>query len=139
MFNENQQSDSAPDLQEHPWISLETALDVEAWMDLQHRELQQALGDKPTTGQGICLTLVHGGELYLHTNSDGDVLLDLTEEAQWVAPVLTAVTRSTPPKGQVWGLPGHVLIQLILGLNTLIASSRLVLRHQYKGARVATA
>lgn len=136
MFNDNQQSDPAPDLQEHPWISLETSLDVEAWMDLQHRELQHALGNKPTTGQGICLTLVHGGELYLHTNSDGDVLLDLTEDAQWVAPVLTAVTRSTPPKGQVWGLPGHVLIQLVLGLNSLIASSRLVLRHQYKGGRI---
>ncbi|WP_422999900.1 hypothetical protein [Undibacterium sp. JH2W] len=137
MFNDNLPSDTPPSLQEHPWISLETALDVEAWMDLQHRELQQALGDKPTTGQGICLSLVHGGQLYLHTNSDGDVLLDLTEEALWVTPVLTAVTRTPPPRGQVWALPGHVLIQLLLGLNSLIASSRLVLRHQYKGARSA--
>lgn len=134
MFNDKLQSDAVPDLQEHPWVSLETALDVEAWMDLQHRELQQALGNKPTTGQGICLTLLHGGELYLHTNSDGDVLLDLTPEAQWVTPVLSAVTQATAPRGQVWCLQGHVLIQLMLGLNTLIASSRLVLKHQYKGA-----
>ncbi|MFZ6720085.1 hypothetical protein [Undibacterium sp. Ji49W] len=134
-FNDKLQADSVPDLQEHPWISLETALDVEAWMDLQHRELQQALGNKPTTGQGICLSLLHGGELYLHTNSDGDVLLDLTPEAQWVTPVLSAVTHTAPPRGQVWCLQGHVLIQLMLGLNTLVASSRLVLKHQYKGAR----
>ena len=120
---------------EHPWISLESGPDVEAWMDLQHRELLQALGSKPTTGQGICLTLLHGGELYMHTNSDGDVLMDLTPEAAWVAPVLMAVTGNPAPRGQVWCLPGHVLIQLILGLNTLIASSRLVLQHHYKGTR----
>ncbi|MCH8618318.1 hypothetical protein [Undibacterium sp. TS12] len=129
------QDTSTTVLTEHPWISLESGPDVEAWMDLQHRELQQALGNKPTTGQGICLTLLHGGELYMHTNSDGDVLMDLTPEAAWVAPVLMAVTGNPAPRGQVWCLPGHVLIQLILGLNTLIASSRLVLQHHYKGAR----
>ncbi|MFZ6654939.1 hypothetical protein [Undibacterium sp. TJN19] len=135
IFNEEPADAEAPGLQDHPWISLETAQDVEAWMDLQHRELQQVLGSKPATGQGICLTLLHGGELYLHTNGDGDVMLDMTEEAAWVTPVLTAVTRVAPPRGQVWGLPGHVLIQLLLGLNSLIASSRLVLNHHYRGAR----
>lgn len=134
MFDETRPSDSSRALQEHPWISLETIQDVEAWMDLQHRELQQVLGSKQANGQGICLTFLHGGELYLHTNSDGDVLMDLTAEAQWVVPALSAVTGHAAPRGQVWRLPGHVLIQLILGLNTLVASSRLVLKHQYKGA-----
>ncbi len=136
MSNDTQHMDASPPvLTEHPWISLESGPDVEAWMDLQHRELQQALGSKPVSGQGICLTFLHGGELYLHTNSDGDVLMDLTPEAEWVTPVLSAVTGQMPPRGQLWCLPGHVLIQLILGLNSLVASSRLVLQHHYKGAR----
>lgn len=117
---------------EHPWLALLGPQEVEAWMDLQSRELQQVLGQKHTQGQGICFTLQHGGELYLHTNSDGDILLDLTPEAAWVLPVISAVTQQPPPRGQIWLLPAHVLIQLILGLNSLIASSRLVLSHRYR-------
>jgi hypothetical protein len=37
-----------------------------------------------------------------------------------------------PPRGQIWILPQHVLMQLILGLNTLVASSRLVVRHEFR-------
>lgn len=119
--------------QEHPWVSLETIPEVEAWMALNDSELQQMLAQKPGHGQGICFTLVHGGELYLHTNSDGDVLLDVTPEAAWIAPVICASTQVAPPRGQIWILPQDVLLQLILGLNSLIASSRLVTRHEFRG------
>lgn len=117
---------------EHPWISLETIQDVEAWMDLNDRELQQLIGNKPSDGHGLCFTLAHGGEMYLHTNSDGDLLLDVTPEAEWIAPVISATAQTVPPRGQIWILPQHVLLQLILGLNTLIASSRLVIRHEFR-------
>lgn len=121
---------------EHPWISLETIQDVEAWMDLNNRELQEMLDPKlvqyGTQGQGICFSLTYGGELYLHTNSEGDVLLDLTAEAEWVAPVISATTQLAAPRGQIWVLPQHALLQLILGLNSLIASSHLVLKHEYR-------
>lgn len=120
---------------EHPWVSLETIPEVEAWMALNDSELQQMQAQKPGHGQGICFTLVHGGELYLHTNSDGDVLLDVTPEAAWIAPVICACTLATPPRGQIWILPQDVLLQLILGLNTLIASSRLVLRHEFRSKK----
>lgn len=117
---------------EHPWVSLETVHDVEAWMDLNDRELQQLLGNKASVGQGICFSLSHGGEIYLHTNSDGDILLDVTPEAEWSAPVISATTQVVPPPGQIWILPQHVLTQLILGLNSLVASSRLVLSHHFR-------
>lgn len=121
---------------EHPWVSLETIQDVEAWMDLNNRELQELLdpklGQYGSQGQGICFSLAHGGEIYLHTNSDGDVLLDVSNEAEWIAPVISATTQVAPPRGQIWILPQHVLLQLILGLNSLIASSRLVLKHEYR-------
>lgn len=117
---------------EYPWVSLETIQDVEAWMDLNDRELQQLIGNKPTLGHGICFSLLHGGEIYLHTNSDGDLLLDVTPEAEWVAPVISATTQVAAPRGQIWILPQHVFLQLILGLNTLVASSRLVLRHEFR-------
>ncbi|MBR7791100.1 hypothetical protein KDM87_00705 [Undibacterium sp. FT147W] len=118
-----------PDL---PWISLESVNDVEAWLDLYDRELQQLAGKNPQAGYGVCFTLLHGGEVYLHTNSDGDILLDVTPDAAWVTPVLTAVTQVSPPRGQIWLVPGQVLMQLILGLNSLIATSRLVVQHEYR-------
>jgi hypothetical protein len=117
---------------EHPWVSLETIPDVEAWMDLNDRELQQLIGNKPSVGHGICFSLSHGGEIYLHTNSEGDILLDVTPEAEWCAPVISATTQVVPPRGQIWILPQHVLLQLILGLNTLVTSSRLVVRHEFR-------
>jgi hypothetical protein len=136
------QSDSAGQdyaTPEHPWISLETIQDVEAWMDLNNRELQELLDPKlsqyGSQGQGICFTLAHGGEIYLHTNSEGDVLLDVSHEAEWVGPLISASTQVAMPRGQIWILPQHVLLQLILGLNSLIASSRLVLKHEYRARK----
>jgi len=117
---------------EHPWIILETPAEIEGWMELNNQELQKLIGNQPTEGQGICLSLTHGGELYLHTNSDGDILLDLSEEGAWVAPVITACTQIPAPRGQIWLLPQHVLIGLLMGLNPLIASSRLVVKHAYR-------
>ena len=129
MISEDKNNTATP---EHPWISLETIPDVEAWMDLNDRELQQLIGSKPSYGHGICFSLLHGGEIYLHTNSDGDLVLDVTPEAQWSAPVISATTQVAAPRGQIWVLPQHVLLHMILGLNTLIASSRLVTRHEFR-------
>jgi hypothetical protein len=117
---------------EHPWIVLETSAEVEGWMELNNQELQKLIGNKVSEGYGICLRLLHGGEIYIHTNSDGDILLDVTEEAAWVAPVITACTQVSAPRGQIWLLPQHVLIGLLMGLNTLISSSRLVIKHAYR-------
>ncbi|MFZ6724848.1 hypothetical protein ACO0K2_05065 [Undibacterium sp. MH2W] len=119
-------------MRDHPWISLDQVNDVEAWLDLHDRELQQLVGKHPQAGYGVCFNLLHGGEIYLHTNSDGDILLDVTPEAAWIQPVLTAVTRTAPPRGQIWLVRGDALIPLILGLNSLIASSRLVLQHAFR-------
>lgn len=114
------------------WTPLESVHEIESWMDLYDRELQAAIGSAHTIGHGICFRFLHGGQLHLHTNPDGDVLLDLSPEAAWIAPVITAVTKVEAPRGQYWMLPGHTLLQLIMGLNTLIGSSQLVLRHEYK-------
>lgn len=117
---------------ESAWISLENAEAVEQWLDDRNRELQQLVGRRMSAGQGICFSLSLGGECYLHTNSDGDILLDVTKEAAWVTPVIAAATQTEPPKGSVWLLPNNVLAQLVLGLNSLIQSNRLVLTHSYK-------
>ena len=119
-------------LRDHQWVSLESTNDAEAWLDLHDRELQQLLGTQVSQGHGVCFSLLHGGEVYVHTNGDGDILLDVTPEAAWVQPVLTALTRMAAPRGQIWLIRGQILLQLILGLNSLIASSRLVLRHDYR-------
>lgn len=126
---ENLQQKVFPDIR---WQPLEDWNEAEAWLDLYNRELQQALEGRQSEGQGVCFTLVHGGELYLHTNGDGDILLDVTPEAAWVQPVLTAVTRQNAPAGQIWLVAGDQLMPLLMGLNSLIASTRLVLAHSYR-------
>lgn len=117
---------------ERPWIVLHTTYDVEAWIDNYNRELQRAIENTRAAGYGICFRLAHGGEIYLHTTPDGDVLLDVTPEAEWVAPLITAATQVETPSARLWALPGHTLTQLVLGLSSLIASTRIVLQHDFK-------
>lgn len=118
---------------ERPWIVLNTTYDVEAWIDSYNRDLQRFVGNRNTAGQGICFCLAAGGEIFLHTTSEGDVLLDVTPEAEWVAPLIAAATQAEPPRSQIWTLPGHVLTQLVLGLSSLIASTRIVPGHDFRG------
>lgn len=141
----NDYDDDLPSPAARPWIHLAHSGDVDAWIDGYNRDLQRTLqktglagrmqSGLPSTGQGICFTLGEGGDIYLHTTADGDVLLDVTPEAEWVAPVITAATGIAQPPSQIWALPGHALTQLILGLSMLIASSRIVLRHDFRVRR----
>ncbi|CAN5421931.1 hypothetical protein BH11PSE11_BH11PSE11_01530 [soil metagenome] len=136
-----EESDAAEpaDMSARPWIDLTTSHDVEAWIDHFNRDLQRCIkaahpGEHAIanlTGYGACFSLREGGELYLHTTEDA-ILLDLTPEAEWVAPVLTAATGIEAPNSQIWRLPEDRMTQLILGLSSLIASSRLVTSHNYK-------
>jgi len=115
-----------------PWIVLATTYDVEAWIDNYNRDLQQAVKKDNSKGYGICFLLELGGEVYLHTTSEGDILLDVSEEAAWVAPLISAATAVAPPPSSIWALPGDTLTQLILGLSGLIAATRIVVSHTYK-------
>jgi hypothetical protein len=118
-----------------PWIALGSTYDVEAWIDNYNRDLQQAVRKDNAKGYGICFLLELGGEIYLHTTAEGDILLDVTEEAAWVAPVISAATSVAPPSSSVWALPGTTLTQLILGLSGLISATRIVLSHTYKSPK----
>lgn len=120
------------EFRERPWIVLSTTYDVEAWIDQFNRDLQQAV-KKPQAGRhGICFRLALGGEIFLHTSGDGDVLLDVTPEAAWVTPVIVAATGCNPPASQIWPLPGGRLTELLLGLGSLIESSRIVIDHDFR-------
>lgn len=131
-------NDNLDELPERPWIDLKTTYDVEAWIDSYNRDLQQVIGNagnianQRLNGQGICFHLAYGGDIYLHTTSEGDVLLDVTPEAEWAAPVIAAATGTEAPGIQIWALPGHTLTQLVLGLSSLIASTRIVRKHDFR-------
>ncbi len=116
-----------------------SAQEAEAWIERLNHELQEierarhaASAPRYDRGHGVCLTLTHGGELCLHTNADGDILLDVSNDADWVAPLIVAATGAQPPRGALWIIPGERLTQLVLGLNSLIESERLVLRHNFR-------
>lgn len=122
----------APDHEERPWIVLKTTYDIEAWVDQFNRTLQRFPPNANANGYGICFRLSHGGEIFMHTTQDGMVLLDITDEAAWIAPVITAATGVAAPQSSIWQLPSDTLTQLLFGLSSLIASTRMVLQHDYR-------
>ncbi len=119
-----------------PWIVLQNVHEVETWIETYNRELQAVLWrnklNAVNAGQGICFTLELGGEIYLHTTPEGQILLDVSEEAAWAAPVISAAANVAAPAGSVWVLPPDTLTQLVLGLSGLIATSQFVLRHEFR-------
>ena len=115
-------------------MELTTIDDVEAWIDLYNRELLDCVSQKTVTGHGVCFTLTHGGEIFLHTNEE-TILLDVTPEAAWIAPVITAASGVAAPASQIWVLPNDILTQLILGLNSVIATTRMVSHHNFKSKK----
>lgn len=117
---------------ERPWIVWKNTFEVEAWIDQLNRDLQHTIKKTNAVGYGICFCLGEGGEIYMHTDQEGSILLDVTPEAEWVAPLITAATRVPAPSGQIWALPGTAMTQLVLGLSPLIASTRLILSHDYR-------
>lgn len=116
---------------ERPWVDLTTTYDVEAWIDSYNTDLQRCINNKKAMGYGVCFSLGQGGQIFMHTTEDA-ILLDVTPEAEWVVPVITAATGIEAPHSQIWVLPDDRLIQLVLGLSTLIASSRIDISHSYK-------
>jgi hypothetical protein len=125
---------SFPHSHQRPWQHLEGVDEAEVWIANTNLELNYFLEQDRNagmpSGQGICFTLEQGGEIYLHTTSEGMILLDVTEEAGWTTPIVEACGGKSHG-GQIWVLPENALVQLILGLNTLIAQSTIVLRHEF--------
>ena len=121
--------DQPPRFKPRPWTALETPQDVELWIDEHNAAMQDAF--KPQElGVGICFTLAEGGNLHMQTTEDA-VILDVDSEASWIAPLIMAATGAEQPRGQIWILPDDRLVQLILGLSTLVASTTLVSGHNF--------
>ena len=112
-----------------PWTSLETPQDVELWIE-EHNRTMQELVKPQETGIGVRFTLAVGGELYLQTTADA-LILDVDPEAAWIAPLLMAATGAEQPAGRIWVLPDDKLVQLMLGLSSLIESSLIVTGHNF--------
>ncbi len=119
----------APRFRPRPWIALETPQDVELWIDEHNRSMMEHIGPQET-GYGVCFTLAEGGNVYMQTSADA-VILDVDADAQWIAPLIMAATQADQPQGQVWILPDDKLIQLIVGLSSLIASTTLFSGHNF--------
>jgi len=123
------------DTQQRPWQLLDGVDDAEVWIANSNLELnfylEQDRNAGIPSGQGICFEMELGGEIFIHTTSEGMILLDVSDDAAWITPILSACTGSKPARGQIWVLPENTLVQLILGLNSLISSYRVVLQHDF--------
>lgn len=122
-----------------PWMHLLTPFEAEAWIDIFNHDLQQCIPNVNAHGYGVCFSLAEGGDIYLHTTSEGYVLLDVTPDAQWAAPVIAAAANVAEPDSQIWHFSDDKLIQFVLGLSSLVASTTMVLRHDFnwKKKRIA--
>lgn len=114
-----------------PWTHLLTPYEAEAWIENFNQALQQQVTAISASGYGVCFSLAEGGDIFLHTTSEGHVLLDVTPDAQWAAPVIAAAIDGMPSDTQIWHFPDDKLIQFVLGLSSLIASTTMVLRHDF--------
>ena len=123
---------AAPRFRPRPWVELLTPQDVEAWIEEHNACMQEMIGPRET-GAGIRFELAPGGSLTMQTQEDA-VMVDLDTDAEWIAPLIVAATSVEPPKGRLWVLPADRLVQLILGLSTLVSSTILVTGHTF-GAR----
>jgi hypothetical protein len=112
------------------WAHLETPSDVELWIAEHNQSMMDNIG-ATETGHGICFELTEGGRIYLQTSADGAVILDVMPDAQWVSPLIAAVARVEPPAASIWILPDDKLIELVLGLSSLIATSMLIVGHTF--------
>ena len=123
--------DSPPRFRPRPWTELATPQDVEAWIDEHNHSMVELIGPQET-GVGICFALAAGGNLYMQTLADA-VILDVEPDADWIAPLIIAATQTEPPQGQLWILPDDKLVQLIIGLSSLVESTTLVTGHNFGG------
>jgi hypothetical protein len=112
-----------------PWTLLETPQDAELWIAAHDNTMQEMI--KPDErGVGVRFTLAAGGEITMQTAGDA-VILDVEPDASWVAPLIMAATGATQPDGSYWVLPDDKLVQLLLGLSTLVESSLIVTGHNF--------
>lgn len=123
-------ADERPRFRPRPWEHLETPYDVEVWIEEHNRSMQDNIR-ATETGVGICFTLAEGGDIYMQTSADGAVVLDVTPDAAWVSPLISAATGCATPDSSLWVLPDDKLIQLIVGLSSLVASTLLVVGHDF--------
>jgi hypothetical protein len=112
-----------------PWSPLESPQDVELWI-AEHNATMQEMIKPQETGVGVRFTLAVGGEVYLQTTDDA-VILEVEPDAAWIAPLVMAATGAGQPEGSYWILPDNKLVQLMLGLSTLIESSLIVTGHNF--------
>jgi hypothetical protein len=125
---------AAPRFRARAWEPLATPQDVELWIAEHNQSMQENIS-LTETGCGICFGLTEGGQIFLQTGADGAVILELTAEAEWVAPLISAAAQVEASHSSLWILPDDKLIQLVLGLSSLIATSMLVVGHRFGAKR----
>lgn len=133
----DEEASTPPRFRPVPWILLETPQDVELWIAQHNASLQEHIGPNET-GYGVRFDLAVGGSIAMQTSGDA-IFLDVDADAQWVTPLITAATGAPAPTGHYWVIPEDKLVQLVLGLSTLVASTTLIVGHKFGSRRMMAA
>lgn len=113
------------------WTHLLTPYEAEAWIESLNQALQEVIPENGASGYGVCFSLTEGGDIFLHTTQEGQILLDVTPDAQWATPVIAAAVNIAPPDGSIWHFSDDKLTQFVLGLSSLVATATMVMRHDF--------
>jgi hypothetical protein len=127
--NDKNNDSERPRFRPVPWTALETPQDVDLWIE-EHNRTMQELVKPQETGVGVRFRLAPGGDVYMQTSADA-VILDVEPDAGWIAPLIMAATGAEQPSGSIWVLPDDKLVQLLLGLSTLVETSLIVTGHNF--------
>jgi hypothetical protein len=127
--NDKNNDSERPRFRPVPWTALETPQDVELWIE-EHNRTMQELVKPQEMGVGVRFHLAPGGDVYMQTTADA-VILDVDPDAGWIAPLIMAATGAEQPSGSIWVLPDDKLVQLLLGLSTLVENSLIVTGHNF--------
>lgn len=122
-------NDQPPRFRPRPWTALETPQDAELWIEEHNRAMQELISPREA-GVGVRFTLAPGGDIVMQTTGDA-IILDVEPDAEWVAPLLIAATGAEQPPGRTWVLPDDKLVQLLIGLSSLVESTTLVSGHNF--------
>jgi hypothetical protein len=82
-------------------------------------------------GNAICFSLKHGGEAFLHARQDGQVWLEVTEAALWIAESLGVMGGEAIQGTLVWTFAKSKMTDLVLYLNGSASFVRNVSDHGF--------
>lgn len=99
------------------------------WLVSNKKDVVELAGKMKISGKAICFSLKNGGEVFVHSSEKNIVLLDITEQAEWLLSDLSKFFAYKMAGSEIWVLPRDREHQLFIYLNSISSATRSVQSH----------